>query len=455
MMVTAHQLIQWAEQLHWPSLAAAFVLGVIITVLLHLLYRDNLQRRLLILSLRFEQAEKEGQSTGSELQRLRAERNQLAKECRELDIDNAGLQTACNLMRQQIEERSLLLAETRKQIDQDFQLLAGKIMGEQGDVLSRQHESVLTGLLRPFAVQLQEFKQRVEAISERESRDRVAMTKEIEHLKRLNQQISADAINLTEALRGKNKLQGQWGEMVLSKLLEASGLRQGREFETQVHFKTEDGSGVQPDVLVHLPDNRIIIIDAKVSLKSYIAAHEETDAERRKMHTAQHLDSIKKHVNGLAGKQYHHLAGPGSLDFVLLFIPIEGAFQLAVEHDAGILVGAMNKKVIVASPSTLLAILRTISHIWRMDEQNRNSLVIAKQAGNLYDKFVGFAEAFEDIGLRLNQSQQAWHTARNRLTTGQGNLLARTEALKQLGVQPSKELPASLRQTSSFQGESS
>ena len=455
MPALVNQVSLWASQLNWPSLTVGFALGAMLTAMLVLLYQSSLQRRLLILSLRFEQAEKERQSAESELQRLRAECNQLAKECRELDIDNAGLQTACNLMRQQIEERSLLLAETRKQIDQDFQLLARKIMGEQGDVLNRQHESVLTGLLRPFAVQLQEFKQRVEDIAARESRDRVAMIKEIEHLKRLNQQISSDATNLTEALRGKNKLQGQWGEMVLSKLLEASGLRHGHEFETQVHFKTEGGAGAQPDALVHLPDNRIIIIDAKVSLKSYIAAHEETDGKRQQTHILLHLDSIKKHINALAGKQYHHLTGPGSLDFVLLFIPIEGAFQLAVEHDPGILISAMNRKVIVASPSTLLAILRTISHIWRMDEQNRNSLVIAKQAGNLYDKFVGFAEAFEEIGLRLNQSQQAWHTARNRLTTGQGNLLARTEALKQLGVQPGKDLPASLKQTSSFQGESS
>lgn len=455
MAVTATQFIQWSKQFDWPILAAAFALGVIIAVLLNLLYRSGLHRRLLVLSLRFEQAEKESAAAQSELQRLRTERNQLAKECRELDIDNAGLQTACNLMRQQIEERTLLLTETKKQIEQDFQLLAGKILGEQGDVLNRQHESVLTGLLRPFVAQLQEFKQRVEVISEREARDRVAMIKEIEHLKRLNQQISTDAINLTEALRGKNKLQGQWGEMVLAKLLEASGLRQGREFETQVHCKTDDGSGMQPDALVHLPGNRIIIIDAKVSLKSYLAAHEETHDERRSHHISQHLDSIKKHINGLAGKQYHQLAGPGALDFVLLFIPIEGAFQLAVEHDADILTNATNKKVIVASPSTLLAILRTINHIWRLDEQNRNSLVIAKQAGNLYDKFVGFVEAFEEIGLRLTQSQQAWHTARNRLTTGQGNLLARTEALKQLGVQPSKELPASLKQTSSSQGESS
>jgi DNA recombination protein RmuC len=168
-----------------------------------------------------------------------------------------------------------------------------------------------------------------------------------------------------------------------------------------------------------------------------------------------HLDSIKRHINLLAGKQYQKLPGLGALDFVLLFIPVEGAFQLAVEQDPEILVGAMQRKVILTSPSTLLAILRTVHHLWRMDAQNRNSLLIAKQAGNLYDKFVGFSEAFEEIGLRLNQTQQAWHTARNRLSTGQGNLIARTEALKQLGVQTNKHFPDTLKNSSSIPGDPS
>ena len=241
--------------------------------------------------------------------------------------------------------------------------------------------------------------------------------------------------------------------MVLTKLLEASGLRNGQEFAVQVSLKTDEGSTYQPDVLVYLPENRTVVIDAKVSLKAFTDAHAAPDDTQKQQHLTQHLQSIKKHISMLAAKKYHQLTDSGSLDFVLLFIPIEGAFQVAVTLDPEILTSAMHRKVILASPSTLLAILKTIHHLWRIDEQNRNSLLIAKQAGNLYDKFVGFTEAFEEVGLRLNQTQQAWHTAKNRLSSGQGNLIAKAEALKHLGVQTNKNLPNSCKHTSSSQEE--
>ena len=435
----------------------SYVLGAatcaVFALLCLLLAQNKSQRRQLTLSLRLERLQDESRAFDSEVQRLRTERNQLARECREIGADNASLQTAYKAMRQQVEERELLLAEARKQIEQDFQYLAGKVISEKGEVLNKQHESSLNLLLRPFHDQLLEFKQKVEEIHDRDARDRVSIIKEIEHLKELNQQVSADAANLTEALRGSNKMQGLWGEMVLSRLLEASGLRSGKEFSVQVSCKSEGGATFQPDVLIHLPEDRTVIIDAKVSLKAFADAHNAPDGAPKQQLIKQHLDSIRKHVNLLSAKQYHQLTGSGSLDFVLLFIPIEGAFQLAVTQDPEILVGAMHKKVILASPSTLLAILRTIHHLWRLDEQNRNSLVIAKQAGSLYDKFVGFAEAFEDIGLRLDQSQQSWHTARNRLTAGQGNIIARAEALKHLGVQSSKDLPTALKHLSTASGE--
>jgi DNA recombination protein RmuC len=440
------------DQLHLPSFSLGTAAGSIIIILFFLLALNRSQQRQLTLRLRLERLQDEARLYETETQRLRLERNELARECRDIDTDNASLRTACNAMRQQVEEREVLLAEARKQIDQDFQFLAEKIISEKGVLLNKQHESTLTALLRPFHDQLLDFKKRVEDVYDRDSRDRISIIKEIEHLKQLNQQISSDATNLTNALRGNNKLQGQWGEMILTKLLEASGLRSGKEFAVQVHCKTGDGTAYQPDVLVYLPENRTVVIDAKVSLNAFTEAHVAADDTQKQAYIKQHLDSIKKHVSVLAGKQYHQLTGSGALDFVILFIPIEGAFQLAVEQEQEILLNAMQRKVILASPSTLLAILRTIHHLWRMDEQNRNSLIIAKQAGNLYDKFVGFTEAFEEIGLRLNQTQQAWKTARNRLSSGQGNLIARTEVLKHLGVQPNKELPDSLKHTSSFQG---
>lgn len=426
-----------------------------LTAILLLLLHGRSQRRNITLALRLEQMQDVVRDLDEELAQLQQDYDQLLSECRQMDSENASLHTSCRSLQQQLQEREMLRAETREQISRDFQLLASQVMAEKGEKLNQQHTAALDLLLRPFQEQLQAFKHKVDDIHERESRDRVSLLKEIEHLKELNFQIGADAANLTQALRGSNKLQGVWGEMVLSRLLESSGLRNGKEYAVQVHHTTAVGNSYKPDVLVYLPDNRTVIIDAKVSLKAFLDAHQaENDIDRARL-IKQHLESIKKQINLLASKQYHLLPDAGSLDFVLLFIPVEGAFQMAVEQEQDILVTAMQKKVILASPSTLLAILRTIHHLWRQDEQNRNSLVIAKQAGNLYDKFVGFVEAFEEIGLRLNQTSQAWHTARNRLTTGQGNLIARAEALKHLGVQATKELPASLKPTSSGPGESS
>lgn len=446
-------LIPTLDQLQISSFCLGLTVATMVAVILFLLARNNSQQRQLSLSLRLERLQEESRRDDTEMQRLRSERNELAKECRELDADNASLQTACNVMRQQVEEREILLTAARKQIEQDFQFLAGKILSEKGELLNKQHESALNMLLRPFHDQLQDFKKKVEDVYDRDSRDRITMIKEIEHLKQLNQQVSTDTTNLTEALRGNNKLQGQWGEMILTKLLEASGLRNGKEFAVQVSLKSDEGSTYQPDVLVHLPENRTVVIDAKVSLKAFTEIYAAQDESQKQQHLNQHLQSIKKHISVLAAKKYHQLTDSGSLDFVLLFIPIEGAFQAAVTQDPEILTSAMHRKVILASPSTLLAILKTIHHLWRIDEQNRNSLIIAKQAGNLYDKFVGFVESFEEIGTRLNQTQQVWHTAKNRLSSGQGNLIAKAEALKHLGVQTSKELPDALKHSVSSQGE--
>jgi DNA recombination protein RmuC len=446
-------LLPTLDQLQLSSFCLGLTVATVVAVILFLLARSSSQQRQLSLALRVERLQEESGEDEAEIQRLRLERNELARECRELDTDNASLQTSYNAMRQQVEERELLLTEARKQIEQDFQFLAGKIISEKGELLNKQHESSLTLLLRPFHDQLLDFKKKVEDVYDRDSRDRVTMIKEIEHLKQLNQQVSTDAANLAEALRGSNKLQGQWGEMVLTKLLEASGLRNGQEFAVQVSLKTDEGSTYQPDVLVYLPENRTVVIDAKVSLKAFTDAHAALDEPQKQQHLTQHLQSIKKHISMLAAKKYHQLTDSGSLDFVLLFIPIEGAFQVAVTQDPEILTSALHRKVILASPSTLLAILKTIHHLWRIDEQNRNSLLIAKQAGNLYDKFVGFTEAFEEVGLRLNQTQQSWHTAKNRLSSGQGNLIAKAEALKHLGVQTSKNLPDSCKHTSSSQEE--
>ena len=315
-----------------------------LTIVLLLVLQNSVQRRQLTLSLRLERFQDEARALDHELSETRQEYDLLIRECRQLETENASLQTAYRSLQQQLQEREVLLEETRAQIKRDFQILAGQVFSEKGESLNQQHASTLNHLLRPFQDQLQEFKKKVEETYDRDARDRISMLKEVEHLRALNQQISSDAANLTKALRGSNKLQGQWGEMILARLLENSGLRNGKEYQVQVHHISQDGGALKPDVLVFLPDKRTVIIDAKVSLKAFQDAHNTDDETEKATYIKQHLDSVKKQINLLSGKQYQQLTEIGSLDFVLLFIPIEGAFQLAVEHEPEILVSAMQKK---------------------------------------------------------------------------------------------------------------
>ncbi len=439
-----HSLSQLIARLQPESLALGAITALAVAVVAGLLLAGRLQRRRLLLSLRLEQMTRNQRRLEDENNRLRDHCQSLEDQCRRLAGRNAGLEEALALAKQQAREQMEFFRQSRRQLEQDFRLLAQEVLSEKGERLAAEHEAGIRGLLEPVREQLRDFRKKVEDVYDRESRDRVAMIREIEHLKRLNERISADAIRLTDALRGSSKVQGQWGEMLLEKLLEDSGLRRGSEFDTQVAMQNGDGERQQPDVIVHLPGGREIIIDAKVSLTAYVRAHQATDRKQQEQLLARHVESVKKHVASLSAKRYQDLLDLGNLDFVLLFIPVEGAFQAALGRRPEMLQEAMRKKVILCSPSSLLAILRTIHHLWRLDEQNRNSLAIAKQAGNLYDKFVGFAEAFEEIGLRLDQTRKSWQTAKKRLVTGRGNLVSRARALRELGVEPGRELPDSL-----------
>lgn len=417
-------------------------LAVSLVYLVILLRREHALR--LQLSAREELLTRETATLEATCHRLRDERTELFAENRDLSSRLAALETAVADAEQQSANYRALLATAREQLEKDFQLLADRIFTEKGATLSARHQAELHTILQPVRQQLAEFKVKVEDVYDRESRDRVSLAMEIEHLKKLNLQISEDAINLTNALKGQSKMQGLWGEMVLERLLENSGLTRGREFDVQVRLKDNQGKSRVPDVLVRLPGDRQIIIDAKVSLTAYEKACRADRDDERRSRMRGHLDSLKKHISGLAAREYHLLEGMNSPDFVVLFLPTDGAFQAAVTMEPGLLSWAMEQKIILSSPSTLLAILRTVNHMWRQDEQSRNSLAIAKQAGNLYDKFIGFVEAFEEIGSRLNQSHEAWNRARNRLATGKGNLISRAETLRELGVRTGRNLPGSI-----------
>ncbi|MCI5191087.1 MAG: DNA recombination protein RmuC, partial [Candidatus Electrothrix sp. AS4_5] len=378
-----------------------------------------------------------------ETKKLRQEQEQLRQQKEEVERDNIGLEAFLHETRAIAGERQQFLIQSKQQLENEFYNLSRKVMAEQGRVLQEQHAGGLDHLLSPVWHQLDTFRQKVEDMYERESRDRLSLLHQVEHLKELNEQLSQEAVELTQltkSLQGTNKLQGQWGEMVLERLLEESGLRPGTEFATQVALRDEQGRLKKPDVIVYLPEKRAVIIDAKMSLNSYLAAGQTDNKEEQEQHLHNHIKSIQQHVNSLSKKQYQQLPELTTLDFVLLFIPVEGAFQAAVSNKPALLTQSLRRRVMIASPSTLLAILRTIHHIWRMDEQNRNSMVIAQEAGKLYDKFVGFVEAFDEVGNRLHQAQKSWQVAEKRLSTGKGNLIDRAEALRELGVQPSKDL---------------
>ncbi len=406
-----------------------------------LLLWNRLQRERLEAALRLEQAEKTARLLTDDAQRLRTERDMLRLRKEELEGEKIRLEGWLHEQQALAEERQRLLEQSRQRMEEEFSSLSRKVMAEQGRLLREQHAGGLENLLQPVREQLGDFRRKIEETHHQESRDRVALLKEIEHLKSLNERISQEAVDLTKALQGANKLQGQWGEMVLERLLEESGLRPGHEFAAQVALRDEQGRLKQPDILVYLPESKVIVIDSKVSLNSYVEACRAADERGREEHLKNHAASVQKHIANLSGKQYQQLPGLSTLDFVLLFIPIEGAFQAAVAVKPELLGEGLRRRVMLASPSTLLAILRTVHHIWRVDEQNRNSQLIAKEAGKLYDKFAGFVEAFAEVGARLKQARDSWELAEKRLHTGQGNLISRAEALKNLGVQTAKDLP--------------
>jgi DNA recombination protein RmuC len=345
--------------------------------------------------------------------------------------------------RRQAEEKIALLNDARERLTNEFKVLAERILEEKGRTFADRNKAQMDGLINPLREQLGDFKKRVEDVYDKESRDRAALLNEIGHLKNLNERIGKDALNLTNALKGDVKTLGGWGEVVLERILETSGLEKGRAYETQVSLTDSRGSRYQPDVIIRLPEGRDVIVDAKVSLKAYERYHASTDDTVRRSAIKAHLISLRAHVKGLSEKHYEDLEGVRTLDFVLMFVPIEAAFFTAVEHDRTLFTEAFEKNVILVSPSTLLVTLRTIHNIWRYADQNENALEIARQAGGLYDKFIGFIEALEEVGRQLDRAREAYRTARERLSTGRGNLVRRAEQLKALGVKANKALPES------------
>lgn len=327
----------------------------------------------------------------------------------------------------------------------EFEALSQKLMTERSKELTSQHSDSLSQLLKPLTTELDAFRKRVNEVYENETRDRVSLKQEIVSLKALNQKMSEDAINLTRALKGENKTAGNWGELILDQVLTASGLREGHEYTRQKSFIGDEGNRLQPDVVISLPDDKCLIVDAKLSLKDYERAMSATDDTGRVDALKAHANSLKTHVRGLSGKNYANLPGITTVDFVIMFVPVEPAFSAAFETQPQLFTDALAQGVVIASPSTFLALLRTVEHVWRIEHQNQNTRQIADLGGKLYDQFVLFAESFQDVGEKIRRSQEAFEKAGQRLSVGRGNLVGRAEKLKELGVSSTKSMPAALQ----------
>jgi DNA recombination protein RmuC len=354
------------------------------------------------------------------------------------------LETRLEGERLQATEKLALLEATRSEFGNQFQLLANQILEEKSKKFTEQNQLNLGGILLPLQEKIKEFQTQVANTYDKESKERLTLKNEIERLAALNGKISEDAINLTQALKGSNKTQGIWGEMVLETVLESSGLRRGEEYQVQTSFDREEGGQHRPDVIIHLPEGRHMIVDAKMSLVAYERFVSSDNEDDRAESLKQHLVSVRAHIKGLSDKNYQTLTGLKAPDFVMLFIAVEPAFMLAFSHDPSLFNDALSKNVLLVSPSTLLANLRTIAYIWRQEKQNRNAQEIAQQCAKLYDKFVGFVDDLEDIGKKLGQTQKSFDDAKAKLSSGRGNLIRQVELVKKLGVKPTKNLPAQL-----------
>jgi len=354
------------------------------------------------------------------------------------------VRTRADADRENLNAQIALLSDARTALSDQFKTLASDILEEKSRRFAEQNQQNLGALLDPLRTQLSEFKGKVEEVYVKEGQKRFALTEQVRQLMELNRTLSTDANNLTKALKGQAKTQGNWGELILERVLEASGLEKGRVYHVQVSQRDAEGNLLQPDVVIDLPQDRKLVVDAKVSLVAYDQyASAETD-EARGPAVRAHLDSVRTHIKGLSAKNYQALYGVKSLDMVVMFVPIEPAFMLAVTSDESLFMEAWQRNVLLVSPSTLLFVVRTIAHLWRQEAQTRNAQDIAKRGAELYDKLAAFVGDLQKVGAKLKDAQSAYEDAEKRLSTGKGNVIRQAEMLKDLGVKTTKALPVPL-----------
>jgi DNA recombination protein RmuC len=375
-----------------------------------------------------------------EIARLRARADALQTDVTTLVEEKTRLATDLDAQRKAVVERAAEAERTKEQVRAEIEVLAGRLLDEKGKAMLNQSREGLEVLLKPVADKLREFEAKVEKTYDQENRDRASLLTSLQRLQETQAKLHEDAESLARALTGESKAQGDWGELVLERVLETAGLTEGREYDLQVSHVDEEGGRKRPDALVYLPGNRVVVVDAKCSLTAFVEAMRGESAALKDAALDAHVASVRAHVRELAAKSYQDVVKGRSVDIVLLFVPNEAAFHAAISREAGLYEEAFRQRVVICSPTTLLAALQLISHVWRSEKQNANAQRIAVEAGKLLEKLSAFVEDLNEVGSRLDQARTSFDTARNKLATGKGNVLKKASDLMKLGarVRPDK-----------------
>lgn len=385
---------------------------------------------------------------------VKASLERLRSDCAHLTEDRLALEKALSArerdllyLEEKLENWQKDYKELQARAHSEFENIANRLLEEKSKKFTGQNEKKLNDLLHPLRDKIREFGQDIDRRFTEEAKDMVSLKKEIEQLQELNSQLSGDARALASALKGDSKTQGDWGELQLELLLEKAGLQKDTHYYTQASFKDENGSGKRPDFIIQLPEGKHLVVDSKVSLTAYEKYFNAGDEKKRSKYIKEHVASIRGHIKDLSAKNYQHLYQINSPDYLLLFVPIEPAFAVALQHDGKLFLDALEKNIVLVTTSTLLATMRTVSYIWRQEKQKKNVLEIARQSGLLYDKFVGFVDDLREMGQRLEQAQTAYHGAMNKLSDSKkygDTLVGRAEKIKALGAKTSKSMPKDL-----------
>ncbi len=411
----------------------------------------NLQQQVSSLKLSFDEETQKQQSYFNQqisdfkdiISKTEIDRESIRKEKELLNSELARRNSEYDNLEQQLLKRDEELIIQQEQLRKDFELLATKILDEKSEKFTLQNKENIKQILNPLQEKIQIFEKKVDDTQKESISMHSALKEQLLGLKDLNQQMTKEATNLTRALKGDSKMQGNWGELVLERVLEKSGLEKDREYFVQQNFPREDGTRVLPDIVLNLPDNKKMIIDSKVSLTDY-ERYVNAEDDERDIHLKAHINSIRKHVDQLSEKKYEDLYDIESPDFVLLFIPIEPAFAVAINADNSIYNKAFEKNIVIVTPSTLLATLRTVDSMWNNEKQQQNAIEIARQAGALYDKFEGLVKDLTGVGKKIDDAKKDYSSAMNKLVDGKGNLITSVEKIKKLGAKAKKALPEAI-----------